>query len=69
MNRIPVLPDSVWARSCVAEDIEQCNQHSLAHSEHRNDHFKDVGIKWNQDGGVWKLPIEVRLRFTRFVTY
>lgn len=58
-GRIPVIPDSVWARSC-ATDAETCEGHALRYFEHRNEHRDVVGAKWNDDGAAYKLGIEVR---------
>ncbi|BGP05226.1 hypothetical protein JCM10049v2_001030 [Rhodotorula toruloides] len=56
-GRIPVIPDSVWARSC-ATDAETCEGHALRYFEHRNEHRDVVGAKWNDDGAAYKLGIE-----------
>ncbi|BGP22089.1 proteophosphoglycan ppg4 [Rhodotorula toruloides] len=56
-GRIPVIPDSVWARSC-ATDKATCAEHALRYFEHRNEHEDAVGAKWNDDGAAYKLGIE-----------
>lgn len=57
MNRIPILPESIWCRKCaVASEI--CTEYSLRHISDRNSHMEELGVKWNEPGEAWKLGIE-----------
>ncbi|GAA5827105.1 hypothetical protein JCM3770_004300 [Rhodotorula araucariae] len=56
-DRIPVLPDSIWARSCAVER-KVCEQNAQHFFLHRNEHEDVVGSKWNDDGEAYKLGIE-----------
>ncbi|BGP37162.1 hypothetical protein JCM10450v2_001068 [Rhodotorula kratochvilovae] len=74
-NRIPVLPDSIWARSCAVEK-EVCEQNALRFFQHRNKHEDVVGSKWNDDGEAYKVGIEhfldiphLRRSYGPFLTY
>ncbi|GAA5860426.1 hypothetical protein JCM3774_000415 [Rhodotorula dairenensis] len=57
-DRIPVLPDAVWARSCAVEPDSVCAENALAYFQHRNEHESQVAAKWNADGPAYKLAIE-----------
>lgn len=59
-GRIPVLPDSIWARSCAVSD-QVCAEYALRTFDHRNEHEDVVGSRWNDEGPAYKLGIEVRL--------
>ncbi|GAA5844978.1 hypothetical protein JCM9279_000069 [Rhodotorula babjevae] len=59
-GRIPVLPDSIWARSC-ALDESVCEANALRFFRQRNDHADVVGSTWNDDGPAYKLPIQLFL--------
>jgi len=58
-GRIPVLPDSIWARSCAVEE-SVCEENALRFFRDRNAHDDVVGSRWNDDGPAYKLSIEVR---------
>ncbi|KPV76842.1 uncharacterized protein RHOBADRAFT_51829 [Rhodotorula graminis WP1] len=59
-RRIPVLPDSIWARSCAVDD-SVCEANALRFFRHRNAHADVVGSTWNDDGPAYKLPIQLFL--------
>ncbi|GAA6043640.1 hypothetical protein JCM8097_000849 [Rhodosporidiobolus ruineniae] len=56
-NRIPIIPDAIWARSC-AVDSSTCRENALRFFEHGNAHPEALSCKWNDDGEVYKLGIE-----------
>ncbi|GAA5902852.1 hypothetical protein JCM8208_006493 [Rhodotorula glutinis] len=59
-RRIPVLPDSIWARSC-AVDESVCEANALRFFRQRNAHADIIGSTWNDDGPAYKLPIQLFL--------
>ncbi|KAL8276549.1 hypothetical protein RQP46_011039 [Phenoliferia psychrophenolica] len=57
-GRIPILPDSVWARGCAVQS-EFCTEVSLRHFSDRNAPADELGANWIDNGEIWQLPIEV----------
>lgn len=57
-NRIPVLPDAVWARSCAADPDDICAERASIYFEHRNEHQDIVAAEWNDDGKAYKLGLQ-----------
>ncbi|KAM0751933.1 hypothetical protein T439DRAFT_300919 [Meredithblackwellia eburnea MCA 4105] len=55
-GRIPVLPETVWARGCAVEE-EDCTKNALKFYSNRNQHEEELGSRWNEEGPVWQLPL------------
>ncbi|GAA5826315.1 hypothetical protein JCM11251_007251 [Rhodosporidiobolus azoricus] len=73
-DRIPVIPDAIWARSC-ATNGKSCEENALLSYADRNEHPEALSCKWNEPGAVYKLGIENFLdlpflrRTTAFLTF
>ncbi|GAA6000739.1 hypothetical protein JCM10207_004633 [Rhodosporidiobolus poonsookiae] len=56
-DRIPIIPDAIWARACAAEK-SRCDASALLYFNERNSHPEVFSCTWNDPGPVWKIGIE-----------